>query len=357
MLTGACISRAGFNRATAYSTAVWVLASEFPDIDVAYYFRGTVEAFAHHRGWTHTFIAAPLNAAVVVGGIYLYSRWRNKKHSPRGSLSISENSPVEMRHAASLDREPRWGLLFLFGILASFGHILLDYVTAYGVRPFEPFNFRWYSYDIVSIIEPLWLAAMTAALVLPFFFGLVSDEVGSHSRGPRGRGWAIAALIFMLALWGYRDYQHRRALAALNSVLYNGSTANRASAYPYMVNPYTWHGVVDTRDFYQTVEGNSPTGETDNTENGHTYYKPEETPVTLAAKRTRLGQVYLDWAVYPMIETLPEPNGGWEVRFYDLRYAFPGRSSTVLGGYVLLDKDLKVVEQRMGRRERRSSSK
>jgi hypothetical protein len=61
--------------------------------------------------------------------------------------------------------------------------------------------------------------------------------------------------------------------------------------------------------------------------------------------------VYLDWAEYPIIETLSEPNGGWEVRFYDLRYAFPGRSSTILGGYVLLDKDLHLVEERMGRRD------
>src|SRR3954465_10490924 len=242
MLTGACISRAGFNRATAYSTATWVLASEFPDIDVAYYLRSSVEAFAHHRGWTHTFIAAPLNAVLVVGGLYLFDRWRGGSSRDASPLisGKSETPHVETRHAASPDRDqsPRWSLLFIFGLLASFGHILLDYVTAYGVRPFEPFNFRWYSYDIVSIIEPLWLAAMASALVFPFFFGLVSDEVGSHSRGPRGRGWAVAALIFMLALWGYRDYQHRRALAALNSVLYNGSTANRASAYPYMVNPY-----------------------------------------------------------------------------------------------------------------------
>jgi inner membrane protein len=351
MLTGACISRAGFNRATAYSTAVWVLASELPDVDIVYYLSGGgVEYFAHHRGWTHTFIAAPLNAAVVAGGLYLFWKWRGSRDPETGQApSLREDS----RSRRAVANTPRWGLLFLFGILASFGHILLDYVTAYGVRPFEPFNFTWYSYDIVAIIEPLWLAAMALALVLPFFFGLVSEEVGEHKHGPRGRGWAIAALIFMLALWGYRDYQHRRALAALNSVLYNGSTANRASAYPYMVNPYTWHGIVDTRDFYQTVEVNSRTGESDDSESGHTYYKPEETSATLAAKHTRLGQVYLDWAVYPMIETLPEPNGGWEVRFYDLRYTFPGRSSTVLGGYVVLDKDLKVMDQRMGRRKDR----
>src|SRR6266704_1184142 len=89
MLTGACISRAGFNRATGYSTATWVLASEFPDIDVLYYVRGSVEAFAHHRGWTHTFIAAPLDAAVVVGGLYLFWRWRRSRDP-------------ETQHAASL---------------------------------------------------------------------------------------------------------------------------------------------------------------------------------------------------------------------------------------------------------------
>src|SRR3954451_13923919 len=167
MLTGACISRAGFNRATAYSTATWVLASEFPDIDIAYYLRGSVEAFAHHRGWTHTFIAAPLNAAIVVAGLYLFDRWRRRATSEK-----PKTLHVETRHAASQDRDelsrsgqPRWGLLYLFAVLASFGHILLDYVTAYGVRPFEPFSFQWYSYDIVFIIEPLWLLVMAAALV------------------------------------------------------------------------------------------------------------------------------------------------------------------------------------------------
>jgi len=370
MLTGACISRAGFNRTTAYATATWVLASEFPDIDVAYYFRGSVEAFAHHRGWTHTFMAAPLNAAVVVGGLYLFWRWRRSRDSEtRHAASLrgdSENpsdpadsgtghapSPrVEGGHPGKVAaREPRWGLLLLYGVLASFGHILLDYVTAYGVRPFEPFSFQWYSWDVVSIIEPLWLIMMAAALVLPFLFGLVSEEVGERKRGPKGRGWAIAALIFMLALWGYRDIQHRRALAALNSVLYHGESAQSVAAYPCMIDPFSWHAVVNTPEFYRTVEVNTRSGEMDDSDNGHTYYKPEETPITLAAKKTRLGQVYLDWAAYPMIETLPEPDGGWEVRFYDLRYAYPGRSSTVLGGYVLLDKDLRVLEQRMGRRE------
>src|SRR5882762_3899446 len=132
MLTGACISRAGFNRTTAYSTAVWVLASEWPDIDLLYYLRGNVEAFAHHRGWTHTFIAAPLNAALVVGSLYLFWKWRERRDSrdpeTRHAASLGEDS----KHPNISGAAPRWGLLFFYGILASFGHILLDYVIAYG---------------------------------------------------------------------------------------------------------------------------------------------------------------------------------------------------------------------------------
>src|SRR3954470_19847272 len=123
MLTGACISRAGFNRTTAYSTAVWVLASEVPDIDVAYYFRGSVEAFAHHRGWTHTFMAAPVNSAFVVGCLYLIWRWRRSRdpetgHAPslRGHSGDPGSTGKEQNGRGSAD-EPRWGLLLLYGVL------------------------------------------------------------------------------------------------------------------------------------------------------------------------------------------------------------------------------------------------
>ena len=37
--------------------------------------------------------------------------------------------------------------------------------------------------------------------------------------------------------------------------------------------------------------------------------KPEETPVTLAAKSSALGRVYLDWSKYPIVETEPTELG------------------------------------------------
>ena len=81
------------------------------------------------------------------------------------------------------------------------------------------------------------------------------------------------------------------------------------------------------------------------------HYKPEETPITLAAKKSYAGRAFLDWAKYPIAETevLEPPEEGYVVLFQDLRYAqLPslfgrdrGRCALCVG--VKLDKDLRVV--------------
>jgi inner membrane protein len=239
----------------------------------------------------------------------------------------------------------RWGLLYWLAIIAALSHLVLDYTTSYGIRLFEPFNYRWYSWDIMFIIEPIMLAVLVLGLTLPWFFGLISQEVGSRSKGPRGAGGAIFALTCVVVLWGYRDFQHRRALNAMSAVTYNGATATRIAAYPNIITPYRWLGVVETADFFQTLSVNSATPEVDPRGEARTYYKPEETPVTTAAKASYFGRVYLDWAVFPFVEaqTLEGQMNGYLVEFRDLRYAYPGRN--VLGGFVVLSPNLQVEEQ------------
>jgi inner membrane protein len=80
--------------------------------------------------------------------------------------------------------------------------------------------------------------------------------------------------------------------------------------------------------------------------------KPEETPVTLAAKRSYLGRVYLDWAKYPVVET-QEIESGYIVRFQDLRYYDPNSTrGDLLGASVELDQSLNVVREGFGPRGR-----
>src|SRR6202008_3896094 len=135
---------------------------EAPDLDVlGRWFGGPVFGFAHHRGFTHSFLGLIPMCAVVVGLIYLL--WLMRGRVP---------------HDPALP--PSWGLLFLFAYIAGLSHILLDYTNNYGVRPFWPFWEKWYSWDIVFIAEPLLWIALTAGLVLPGFFALIAQEVGAR---------------------------------------------------------------------------------------------------------------------------------------------------------------------------------
>ena len=329
-LTGACLGRAGLNRKTALATATVTLAAEAPDLDILGEFKNPVFGFAHHRGFTHSFLGIAIVSAAVVGLMYVIWRLRGRKiKNPR--------------------LPPRWGLLFFYAYLAGLTHILLDFTNNYGVRPFWPFSERWYSWDIVFIVEPVMLALLVGGLLLPVFFNLVTEEIGSRRKAPYGRVGATLALLGVLALWGVRDYEHRRAVNALQARTYEDADPIRVSAYPYWWSPFRWNGVVEAQNFIATMEVDSLAPEVDPEGTMQVRYKPEETPVTLAAKKSYLGRVYLDWAKYPITETEPLPSGGYIVRFKDLRFDYPGRG-TVLSASVELDRNLNVVEQRFGMR-------
>jgi inner membrane protein len=333
------MGRSGFNRKTALATLTMTLAAEAADLDVLWAVKGSIAAFEHHRGMTHTFVGIPFVAAATVGFVYLICQWRSADGRPyilRSSLPI------------------RWGCLYWLALLAALSHILLDYTTAYGIRMFAPFDWRWYSWDIVFIIEPLILVALIAGLTLPFLFGLVNEEIGARTAGPRGRGWAIFGLLCMVLVWGFRDYQHRRALNAMGALLYQGAVPVKYAAYPYWINPFRWHGVVETEAFFQTVPVDSMTPEVDQQQQAHTYFKPEETPTTQAAKASYLGRVFLDWAVFPITQTEPMQGDfkGYLVRFQDLRFDYPdARGRGTLGAWVLLGPDLRVQEEGMNSRK------
>jgi inner membrane protein len=333
-LFGAHLGRAGLNRKTALATATLTLAAEAPDLDVLTRFGGPAFGLNHHRGFTHSILGVPLVAAVVVGFVYLIWRLRGRK-------------------IKNPDLPPRWGLLFLFGCLAGLSHILLDYTNNYGIRPLWPFSEHWISWDIVFIVDPVILLALFIGLIVPGLFSLINEEIGARQKGPRGRVAATIALIVVVAWWGLRIYEHRRAVAALESRTYQGSGPIRASAYPLWINPFRWHGVIETGAFFATMDVDSLAPEVDSDGRMQIHYKPEETAVTLAAKQSYLGRVYLSWAQYPITETeqLEGDHDGYLVRFRDLRYYGSGASArSMLGAAVVLDRNLRVMSERFGAR-------
>ena len=86
---------------------------------------------------------------------------------------------------------------------------------------------------------------------------------------------------------------------------YQGADPLRVSAYPSLTDPFHWYGVVETPEFLFSLRwilyARRSIPERD--DRLEIRYKPEETPITLAAKRSYLGRVYLDWAQYPITET------------------------------------------------------
>jgi len=340
-LTGACLGRAGLNRKTALATLTLTLAAEAPDLDVIGGFRGRIFGFAHHRGFTHSFMGVPLDAVAVLGVVYLVWRLRGRK-------TRDPNLP------------PRWGLLFLYACLAGLSHILLDFTNNYGVRPFWPFSEKWYSWDIVFIVEPVMLLFLILGLVVPALFALIDKEIGARHRSPRGRVAATLALLGVVSMWGVRDYEHRRAISALEARTYEGADPLRVSAYPLMIDPFHWHGVVETTAFFALAPVDSLAPEVDPEGQLAIRYKPEETAVTLAAKKSYAGRVFLDWAQYPITETesLDPPGEGYIVHFEDLRYAgntaLPASrgNRSPLGQSVELDKNLGVVGDVVGSAEK-----
>ena len=336
LLTGACLGRAGFNRKTALATLTLTLATEAADMDMLWGARGSVAVLEHHRGITHTLAGAPFVAAITLGvvyGIYRLLRWRGWQ--PRSA--------------------PRWKLLYVYALLGSLVHIFLDFWNNYGIRPFEPFSYKWYSWDIVFIYDPWILSFLALGLIGPAFLGLITEEVGGRKPVFRGRGGAITALLLVAAVLFVRDFEHRRAVNTLESLTYNNEDPVKVSAFPSMGNPFLWNGVVETPSMIEALVVDPVAGEVDPKGTAEYRYKPEETPVSLAAKKSRLGHVYLDWAQYPVVETQSLPGAtGYKVKFMDFRFRRTGPGGTqVLAGYVILGPDLKVTDMYVGDRPRR----
>jgi inner membrane protein len=190
------------------------------------------------------------------------------------------------------------------------------------------------------------LFLLTCGLILPSLFALINSEIGARQRGPHGRGWALAALIGIVILWGVRDFQHRRAVKTLESFTYEGHPATRVSAFPQPINPFRWYGVIETPEFYQSMMVDSLTPEVDPQGRATKYYKSDDTPVSQAAKATRLGRVYMDWVRYPTLEVQKrEQPDGYGVTFRDVRFLYPNRSRDALAAFLELDPQLNSVRE------------
>jgi inner membrane protein len=352
-MTGACLARAGFNRKAAYATIAMTIAAELPDLDTLWSIGGPVAAFQHHRGWTHTLLGLPFEAAFVVGAIWLFHQWRYR----RAAATTLDGVSVDTHRFRAASRAPaRWGLLYAFALVALLSHILLDWTNNYGVRPFFPFNPHWYAGSFVFVFEPIIFAVLLIALIAPSLFGLINSEVGVRRTTYRGRGWAIAALLAIIALWSWRAFEQQKALQLAATADLNGADVLRIAASPYPVTPFRWHIVIETPQLFQLATVDLLTNSL-TVSPADTFYKPPTTVATLIAKRSWLGETYLDWSQFPLVTEAPHSSDPGDaalttVTFRDLRFMYDvsvlnGREHPPLSGAVTINADHRVVRMEM----------
>jgi inner membrane protein len=291
--TGLFLSRAGLKRWTPLATPIVLLAANAPDCDIVSLAGGPLNYLHYHRHLTHSLAVMPALALLAVAVVRAVAR-----------------KPVN------------WLGAWAAAMVAVATHLALDWTNAYGVRLLLPFSERWLRLDLTSLID-LWIwAVLLLAVAAPFLGRLVGSEITSGAGKSRvhGRGWAVFALAFLLVYSYGRSVLHTRAVAVLESRVYRGRAPARVAATPDAANPWKWHGVVETDDFYAFEDVNL-LGDFDPTQ-ATILHKPEHDPAQDAAARTATFQEFLKWSQYPVwrISPVSEPENGRMVELYDARF-------------------------------------
>jgi inner membrane protein len=329
-LTGLALSQAGLNRKTRFATLALVVGANLPDLDVLWSSSGGgANYLKYHRGITHSLLGVAVLGAALAGLLFYLGR-RFPAAKPTASKTGNSNRPP---------LDVRW----LLGVcwIATGTHLLMDFTNEYGVRPFLPFSDRWYALDIMPIVDLLLLLALVLGLGIPALFRVISEEVGA--RKPAYQRGAIFSLVFLVLLWGLRDFAHRRVLGMLDGHTYGDENPVNLGAFPTFVNPFAWTGVVETRSSFHLLSVNALAGDVDPGQS-RDFPKPEPSPPLEAALQSRTGIVFAHFARFLWIQ-VEETDDGSEVTLRDLRFASPKEDRLGFAASVTLDKNLRVVSE------------
>jgi len=317
-LYGLALAKTGLDRIAPQATLTLMVGANLPDVDFISIFWGDINYLKYHRGITHSFAGILLGASVLASVVY----WIN-------------NHLLKTRPAS-------WKKFYWLSLTGVSSHLLLDFTNSYGIRPLLPFYNRWYAWDIVLIIDPWILLALTLGLCLPFLFRLINQEIGVRSTESH-RG-AVVCLLMVLLYWVSKDVSHRQAIAALEQNRYSTGAALRFGAMPKFFNPFSWLGIVETETAYHVTEVGWTTNPNGFPVRNKLYHKPEQTEIIESAKRGPQTQAFLEFARFPWFQVEPSVEG-YTVTLRDLRFDFVARRRRGFVCTIEMDRQLHVLSE------------
>jgi membrane-bound metal-dependent hydrolase YbcI (DUF457 family) len=365
------VARTPLSRAGRGTAVALVLASNAPDIDIVTLARGTASYLKWHRGPTHGPLGIVglglVSAALVWVGQRAYDRWRTTRDT--GPPSTDE-------HHAS------FGMLVVLSIVGTLLHVAMDLPTQYGTRLLSPFDWRWFSVDLMPIVDVYLLAALVAGLLF-----------GRQSPAARQRNAAIV-LVLMTANYGLRAVEHSQALATVPQLFgptlatpcdpqsHDGwrpidvwprqrattsSTGKRClvelAAMPTFTSPFRWQIVAQVSNAYELrdvdlldLRWREPDDESEAPWRTTLRYPNVWTPTVTRAAETDLGQLFLGFSRFPAARSAVDPHGVTTVRWTDVRFASGGVAleqrrpgASFFTATVTVGTDGQVLQERLGR--------
>ena len=319
-LFGLVLAKTGLERTTPKATLALLIGANLPDLDVVAWFGGDFSYLKYHRGFSHSLAGLLCEGALVAVILWLAHRAQSKVRAPAS-----------------------FRMLFLMSLVGLGSHSLLDYTNSYGIRPFLPFNGRWFAADLVFIVDPWMLSILASGLMLPFLFRLIYQEIGSKAGGYRGSAFITLTLISVF--WTSKWVSHEKALAELRQRSYQTGEPIQVGALPQFLNPLGWSGVVETEKAYHlTFAGLGFLKSDFERRRVKTLFKPESTELVAAAAQGTQARVFLDFARYPLFQISPGPDG-YQVTARDLRFDFASQSRQTFVYSALLDQRLQVTSE------------
>ena len=293
-LIGVLASKSGFSqRVGKIATIAFIIGAVFPDIDIVVSIFGPEFSLRHHRGITHSIIAAPFFAILIGALIYRFSSFKNLR------------------------------VLALMVAIGIYSHIFFDLITSYGTVIFDPLSMKRYSWNLVFILDPF--------ITLPVLAGLILCW--------RRKEWAVkvslVVFVFISLYLIFCFYTRQLNLERINDFAKEKSMdVTKSSVYPRPLAPFFWLGVIETKEAFYS--GNLSIFESGVNDIEEIPKSDENSFIKLASKLDEV-QLYRWFAEFP-VSFYQNENGKHIVGFYDLRFRMlPNRFPFLLK--VVFNKD------------------
>jgi inner membrane protein len=295
-LVGLAIARAGMDRWVPRAAVIAAMAANLPDIDIVTALSGTGTYLKYHRGITHTIVGIPVLALVLTVVICLFSG--------------------------------RFWKTYCLVLITMTTHPILDFANTYGLRPFLPWDGRWYYGDLLPIIDPYFDATLLIGILAGKFF----------KENKRLMTWLSLGLI--LVYLGARVELRSLATSQLETLAAKTPGTEKWGVSPHILNPLIWEGIIQSPKQMLKVSIDlldKLMKEISRVNRVSSDQIPKQ------ALESHSAMALLPFARFPVMR-LQATDFGYRVQIFDFRFYDAG-TDTALGTEIILDRSYQITKE------------